>query len=78
MAEQDAISLSSGTDDRLGAAAVLVAWAAEAGPEGADAFRRLRRTGGASWSETLRQAKDIGEVQVQACSLSMDLLGIRM
>jgi peroxiredoxin family protein len=107
MSEPLAISLFSGTDDRLGAAAVLVAGAAamgrpvhvflqywaldafradridrdhgaapEAGPEGADAMRRLRAAGGASWVETLRQAKEIGEVEIQACSLSMDLLDI--
>ena len=34
----------------------------------------LRAAGQASWAETLRQAKDIGEVDIQACSLSMDLL----
>ena len=107
MGEPLAISLFSGTDDRLGAAAVLVAGAAalgrpvhlflqywaldafradriradhglapEAGKEGANAVRRLRRTGGSSWDETLRQAKEIGDVRIQACSLSMDLLGI--
>ena len=27
-----------------------------------------------SWAETLRQAKDLGGVDIQACSLSMDLL----
>jgi peroxiredoxin family protein len=109
MNEPLAISLFSGTDDRLGAAAVLVAGAAalgrpvhlflqywaldafradrigadhglspEAGPAGRDAVRRMQRTGGVSWSETLRQAKEIGDVRIQACSLSMDLLGIGM
>ena len=33
-----------------------------------------RAAGQASWAETLRQAKDLGEVDIQACSLSMDLL----
>jgi len=28
----------------------------------------------ARWAETLRQAKDLGVVDIQACSLSMDLL----
>jgi peroxiredoxin family protein len=100
-----AISLFSGTDDRLNAAAVLVAGAAaigrpvhvflqywaleafradgieadhglvpEAGIEGANAVRRLARLGQAGWAETLRQAKEIGEVDIEACSLSMDLL----
>ena len=47
--------------------------APEAGPEGAELFQRH---GGQHWSELLRQAKDIGEVDIQACSLSMDLLAI--
>lgn len=107
MGQPLAISLFSGTDDRLNAAAVLTAGAAaigrpvhlflqywaldafradriaadhglapEAGEEGAEAVRRISRLGQASWADTLRQAKEIGEVDVQACSLSMDLLGI--
>ena len=32
------------------------------------------RLGQASWAETMRQAKEIGQVDIQACSLSMDLL----
>jgi peroxiredoxin family protein len=107
MSEPLAISLFSGTDDKLNATAVLVAGAAalgrpvhlflqywgldafradridaghglapEAGSEGADAVRRLRDKGQASWAETLRQAKEIGQVEIQACTLSMDLLEI--
>jgi len=34
----------------------------------------LQAAGQATWAETLRQAKDIGGVDIQACSLSMDLL----
>ena len=34
----------------------------------------LRNAGQASWAETLRSAKEIGGVDIQACSLSMDLL----
>lgn len=48
--------------------------APEAGPEGRAAVDRLRAAGQASWAETLRQAKDLGGVDIQACSLSMDLL----
>ena len=48
---------------------------AQAG-EGEAAVERLRTLGAASWSETLRSAKEIGEVDIQACSLSMDLLDI--
>jgi peroxiredoxin family protein len=36
----------------------------------------LRAAGQAPWHETLRQAKDLGEVEIQACSLSMDLLSL--
>jgi len=50
--------------------------APEAGPEGRDHVAALRTAGQASWAETLRQAKDLGGVDIQACSLSMDLLGI--
>jgi len=46
----------------------------EAGAEGAEAVAALRQAGQQPWAETLRQAKDIGEVDIQACSLSMDLL----
>jgi peroxiredoxin family protein len=48
--------------------------APEAGVAGADAMRALREAGQSSWADTLRAAKDLGEVDVQACSLSMDLL----
>jgi len=50
--------------------------APEAGPEGRTHVDDLRRAGQASWADTLRQAKDLGEVDIQACSLSMDLLDI--
>jgi peroxiredoxin family protein len=49
--------------------------APEAGPVGAAAFQRH---GGQHWSEILRQAKDIGEVEIQACSLSMDMFGLEV
>ena len=48
--------------------------APEAGAAGRERRRRPRDAGQASWAETLRQAKDLGEVDIQACSLSMDLL----
>ena len=50
--------------------------AAEAGPDGRAAVDALRRAGQASWAETLRQAKSLGGVDIQACSLSMDLLAL--
>lgn len=48
--------------------------APEAGTAGKLAVDGLREAGQASWAETLRQAKDLGSVDIQACSLSMDLL----
>lgn len=48
--------------------------APEAGPEGRAAVDSLRAAGQASWAETLRQAKALGGVDIEACSLSMDLL----
>jgi peroxiredoxin family protein len=49
-------------------------------PEAGEAGRRLVREAGAAgqapWHETLRQAKELGEVDIQACSLSMDVLKI--
>jgi peroxiredoxin family protein len=50
--------------------------APEAGPEGRGHVDALRFAGQASWAETFRQAKDLGTVDIEACSLSMDLLGI--
>ena len=50
--------------------------APEAGSEGRTHVDDLRRAGQISWADTLRQAKDLGEVDIQACSLSMDLLAI--
>jgi peroxiredoxin family protein len=48
--------------------------APEAGESGRMAVDDLRAAGQASWADTLRQAKLLGEVDIQACSLSMDLL----
>ena len=36
----------------------------------------VRNHMGPHWSELLRQAKDVGEVDIQACALSMDMFGI--
>jgi peroxiredoxin family protein len=47
--------------------------APEASPEGYEAYQRH---GGQHWSEILRQAKEIGEVEIHACSLSMEMFGI--
>jgi peroxiredoxin family protein len=102
------VVLFSGTDDRLEAAAVLIAgavamgrrvevlvqyWALEAfradritqdhglAPEAsAEGGRRLRlmavRPGHQHWSEVLRQVKELGELSIHACALSMDAFGL--
>lgn len=48
--------------------------APEAGAMGREAVDALAAAGQASWAHTLRQAKELGTVDIQACSLSMDLL----
>jgi peroxiredoxin family protein len=50
--------------------------APEAGEAGRAAVDALAKAGQLSWAETFRQAKDLGSVDIQACSLSMDLLRI--
>lgn len=50
--------------------------APEAGAEGRAHVDALRDAGQVSWAETFRQAKELGTVDIQACSLSMDVLGI--
>jgi peroxiredoxin family protein len=49
--------------------------APEAGPEGA---ALMQRHGGQHWSEILRQAKDVGDVGIHACSLSMEMFDLRL
>jgi peroxiredoxin family protein len=50
--------------------------APEAGDAGRAAVDALAKAGQASWADTLRQVKELGGVDIQACSLSMDLLAI--
>ena len=50
--------------------------AAEAGAEGKAAVDALQAAGQAPWYETLAQAKELGSLEIQACSLSMDVLRI--
>ncbi len=38
----------------------------------------VQQHGGQHWSEIFRQAKDIGEVAIHACSLSMEMLGLKV
>lgn len=49
---------------------------AEAGAEGRAKVDALAKAGQASWADTLRMAKELGQLDIQACSLSMDLLGL--
>jgi peroxiredoxin family protein len=37
----------------------------------------VRAHPGLHWSELLRQAKDVGEVDIQACALSMDMFHLK-
>jgi peroxiredoxin family protein len=46
----------------------------EAGVEGKAAVEAAAEAGQASWTETLRMAKQLGEVDIQACSASMAIL----
>ena len=50
--------------------------AAEAGAEGKAAVDALLAEGQAPWYETFAQAKELGALEIQACSLSMDVLRI--
>ena len=47
--------------------------APEAGTEGLEAYQRH---GGMHWSEILRQAKEVGDVGIHACSLSLEMFEI--
>jgi len=44
---------------------------------GADGAQLMQRHGGQHWSEMFRQAKEIGDVGIHACSLSMEMLGLK-
>jgi peroxiredoxin family protein len=48
----------------------------EACPEGAEALRRMNDRGGPRWPDLLRQAKDIGDIRINACAHSMELLEV--
>lgn len=49
----------------------------EAGQGGHAAFHAAAAAGHAHWSETLRMAKEIGDIDIQACSQSMDVLKVK-
>ena len=56
----------------------VTAWhgaAPEAGPAGA-VLVRTSQTAERHWSELFRQAKDVGDVKIHACALSMELFDI--
>ena len=59
--------------DRIGADHGLMP---EAGAAGAVAVREHTPHGQLEWQETLRQAKELGEVEILACTNSLELLGI--
>ena len=48
--------------------------APEAGVAGKAAVDAAAKAGQAHWADTLRMAKELGEVDIQACSASMDIL----
>jgi peroxiredoxin family protein len=48
----------------------------EAGAKGATAVREHTPHGRLEWAETLRQAKELGEVEISACTNSLELLGL--
>ena len=51
--------------------------APEAGEVGRAAVDAAAKAGQASWVETMRAAKELGEVDIQACSASMDILKLK-
>ena len=58
--------------DRIGRPGSL---SADAGDGGA-AFAAARESHQVDWAETLRQSRELGEVEIRACSQSMDVLGL--
>jgi peroxiredoxin family protein len=50
--------------------------APEAGEVGRSAVEAAAAAGQARWPETLRAAKELGQVDIQACSASMSILGL--
>ena len=50
--------------------------APEAGERGATLVAEAAKSGQQPWHATLRVAKELGEIDIQACSLSMDILKI--
>jgi peroxiredoxin family protein len=51
--------------------------APEAGPEGKAKVHAALVAGQSTWANTMRMAKELGEVDIQACSASMDILKLK-
>jgi peroxiredoxin family protein len=51
--------------------------APEAGSAGRTVVDEAARAGVVHWSENFKAAKELGEVDIQACSLSMDVLRLK-
>jgi peroxiredoxin family protein len=49
----------------------------EAGEAGRAAVDAASKAGVARWADNLRTAKEVGDVEIQACSLSMDVLKLK-
>ncbi len=49
----------------------------EAGEQGRAAFEEAAAGGQASWADTLRMAKELGDVNIAACSASMQMLKLQ-
>jgi peroxiredoxin family protein len=60
--------------DRIGADHGL---SPEAGEAGRAALEEARRSGKGDWVSTLQAAKELGDVDIQACSLSMEVLKLQ-
>ena len=57
--------------DRIGHARGL---AADADAEGGPMLAAALEAGQVNWADTLRQSKELGEVEIHACAQSMDIL----
>ena len=57
--------------DRIGHARGL---STDADPDGAATFAAAQEAGQVNWADTLRQAKELGGVEIHACAQSMDIL----
>ena len=51
--------------------------ASEAGAEGKAKVQAALAAGQSTWANTMRMAKELGEVDIQACSASMDILKLK-